>query len=75
MTVWNLGSILVHLLVGSHRFINKNVMEKFNNKPFTFEAIGIKNEKVNKFSQQTKDLLAGMLHYDPKQRTKLQELF
>jgi serine/threonine protein kinase len=75
MTVWNLGCILVHLLSSGHRLTNRSVMEKFLNKPFTFEAIGIKNEKINKLSQQTKDLLAGMLHYDAKKRIKLQALF
>lgn len=30
---------------------------------------------MTKLSQTTKDLLGGLLHYDPKQRTRLHALF
>jgi serine/threonine protein kinase len=75
MTVWNLGCILLHLIVSSHKLSNKTIMEKFKGKPFTFEAINIKSDRVNNLSTNLKDLLSVMLHYDPKRRMKLQSLF
>lgn len=75
MMVWNLGSILLHMLVGTHRLSNKDVTAKFKNKSFTFEAIGIKSDRVAKLSQATKDLLGGLLHENPLQRTRLHALF
>lgn len=75
MTVWNLGCILVHLIVGSHKLSNKTITDKFKGQPFSFEAIGIKSDRVAKLPYHIKDLLASMLHHDPKQRMKLQELF
>lgn len=42
MIVWNLGSILVEMLIGTHKFATLETMEKFKGKPFSFEALGIK---------------------------------
>jgi serine/threonine protein kinase len=75
MTVWNLGCILLHLFTSSHRLSNLDVIAKFMNKPFTFEAIGIKSDRTNKLSPATKELLGSLLHYDPNQRIKLSALF
>lgn len=75
MAVWNLGCILLQLLVGSHRLSNREVINKFKGKAFSFEAIGIKSDRIAKFSNTTKELLAGLLHHNPTKRTKLADLF
>ncbi len=75
MTVWNLGCILLHLIVSSHKLSNAEIINKFKGKPFTFEAIGIKSDRAAKLSYSIKDLLGSMLHYNPKERMKLSDLF
>lgn len=75
MTVWNLGCILLHLIVSSHKLSNKPITDKFKGQPFSFEAIGIKSDRVARLPYHIKELLASMLHHDPRKRMKLQELF
>jgi hypothetical protein len=43
MLVWNLGSLLLDLLLGggTHKLSNRNVMDKFKGESFSFEKIGI----------------------------------
>lgn len=50
MTVWNLGSILLHLILGTHRLTTKEFMKKFQDKEFSFEAMGIKSARISKIS-------------------------
>lgn len=75
MMVWNLGSLLLDMLLGSHKLSTQEVIEKFKGQPFSFEAVGIKKEIAAKFSEDTRKLLGAMLHYDPKKRMKLADFF
>ena len=42
MLVWNLGSLLVDMLLSHHKLRHKDVMDKFQGKPFSFKAVGVK---------------------------------
>jgi hypothetical protein len=75
MMVWNLGSLLLDMLLGSHKLSTQEVTEKFKGQPFSLEAVGIKKEIAAKFSEDTRKLLGSMLHYDPKKRMKLVDFF
>lgn len=50
-------------------------MNKFKGKMFTFEALGIKSERIARLSTDFKELLGGMLHHNPQKRTSLYSLF
>lgn len=71
MVVWNLGSLLVDLLLGHHKLKDKVILDKFQDKPFTFKALGVKKT----FSSEINDLLAKMLHYNKKDRMTIPEMF
>lgn len=58
MVVWNLGSILVELLLGNHKFATLQTMLKFKDQPFTFEALGIGSTVTNRFSAEIKQSLS-----------------
>ena len=75
MIVWNLGSLLLDLLLGSHKLSNIEVANKFKGQPFSFEAVGVKEEKYSHFSMEVRQLLGKLLHYDPKKRMNSEELF
>jgi DNA-binding CsgD family transcriptional regulator len=38
--VWDLGCILIHLLLGNHKLRNYEILEKFKGEPFSFKKIG-----------------------------------
>jgi hypothetical protein len=75
MIVWNMGSMLLDLLVGGHKLCTKEVMNKFRDQPFAFEAIGLSKSISGKFAESTKDLLKRLLHHNPNKRMKLKEMF
>ena len=68
MVVWNLGSILLDLLLGSHKLSTLEVANKFKGEPFSFKAIGVAESIYSKFSIEVRELLGRLLHYDPKKR-------
>ena len=65
MVVWNLGSILLDLVIGSHKLSTLDIANKFKDEPFSFKAIGISDSISEKFSNELTKLLARMLHYNP----------
>lgn len=64
MIVWNLGSLLLDILLSHHKLKDKSVLDKFKGKPFSFKALGVKKA----FSNEITELLAKMLHYNKKER-------
>ena len=72
MIVWNIGSLLLDLLLGSHRLSNKGIMDKFKNEEFSFPALGINKTIYSQFEEKTHKLLAKMLHYNPKKRMTIE---
>lgn len=75
MIVWNLGCILLEILLQSHKFSTKEAKNKIKEKPFTFKGFGL-NERVWKdFSPEVEEVLQKMLMYDPKKRMPLSVLF
>lgn len=75
MVVWNLGSILLDMLLTTHKLKNKAVIDKFAGEPFSLEKLGIGTAVSNKFSGDLKNLLGRMLHHNSKKRMTLDELF
>ncbi len=71
MIVWNLGSLLVDILLSHHRLKDLTALNKFRDQAFSFKAIGVKK----KFSKEVEDVLSRMLHYNPSKRMKYKELF
>jgi hypothetical protein len=75
MIVWNMGSLLLDLLVGGHKLCTKEVMNKFRDQEFTFEAIGFSKSVSGKYAESTKALLKRLLHHNPNKRMKLKDMF
>ena len=70
--VWDLGCILIHLLLGSHKLKSQNIVDKFKNDAFSFTKLGaLAGEK---FSPEIKDILGKMCHYSPQRRLSLANL-
>jgi hypothetical protein len=44
MVVWNLGSLLVDMLLSHHRLKDQIALNKFKDQPFSFKAIGVKKK-------------------------------
>lgn len=63
--VWNLGCILIELLLGKHKLKNLEIMDKFKNQEFSMEKIGISPKVASNFSPKIKKLLGKMCHYSP----------
>ena len=42
MVVWNIGSILIDLLAGTHVLSSKEIIKKFTDSNFDLKTIGIK---------------------------------
>jgi len=42
MIVWNLGSLLVDMLLSHHKLKDKGILDKFKGKPFSFKSLGVK---------------------------------
>jgi serine/threonine protein kinase len=70
--VWDLGCILIHLLVGSHRLKNLEMLNKFKGEEFSFLKIGVTVEK--KYSAQLKSILGKMCHYNKNKRLTVKQL-
>jgi hypothetical protein len=62
MVVWNMGSLLVDMLLGHHKLKDKTILDKFKDRPFSFRALGVKKT----FSTEVTTLLEKMLHYNKK---------
>jgi hypothetical protein len=71
MIVWNLGSLLLDILLSHHKLKDKAVLDKFKGKPFSFKALGVKKA----FSNEITELLAKMLHYNKSERMTTAEMF
>lgn len=68
-----MGSILLDLIFSVHKLKNFEILKKFKNTEFSFEAIGIKNKKL--VSNKLESILNKMLHYNSLKRMKLDEVF
>ena len=66
--VWDLGSILIHMLLGNHKLKNEKILEKFKNSTFSFEKLGAKAGK--NFSATLQKYLGLMCHYNQEKRMK-----
>ena len=42
MIVWNLGCILLELLMQNHKLSTKEIMQKFEGQAFSFKKLGMK---------------------------------
>ncbi len=71
--VWNLGSLLLDLFFSIHKLNSHDAIKCYKGKKFSLEAIRVK--KTDLFSKKLKDILGSMLHYDPKSRMKLEDVF
>jgi hypothetical protein len=69
--VWNLGSILLDMIIGSHVLNNEKVLRKFTNQEFSLKSIG-SNKKM---SYDLESRLGSMLHYNPEERMKMFEIY
>jgi hypothetical protein len=69
IVVWNLGSLLLDLFFSVHKLHSYDVLKWYKGKKFSLENIKVKKNDL--FSKKLKDILASMLHYDPKSRMKL----
>lgn len=50
MIVWNLGCILLEILLQNHKFPTKEAKDKIKNQPFTFKGFGLKENIWKDFS-------------------------
>ena len=71
--IWDLGCLLIHLLLGNHKLKNKATLSKFKNKEFSFESIGAKIGAS--YSAELRQHLGKMCHYDKDKRMKIKEFF
>ena len=56
-----------------HKLKNYDILQLYKGKKFTLENIKVK--KTDLFSKKLQNILASMLHYDPRYRMKLEEVF
>lgn len=73
IVVWNLGSLLLDMFFSVHKLKNYDILQLYKGKKFTLENIKVK--KTDLFSKKLQNILASMLHYDPRYRMKLEEVF
>lgn len=73
IVVWNLGSLLLDLFFSVHKLNSYEILQGFKGKKFNLEDIKVK--RTDLFSKKLKDILSRMLHYNPKSRMKLEEVF
>ena len=75
MLVWNLGCILLQLLVVNHKLSAKQVTDKFKGDMFTMQAVGIQSKIAANYTVDIRELLGKMLHHNPLKRMKLDAVF
>ena len=75
MVVWNLGCIMLEMLIQTHKLSTKEIMNKFQGEPFSFQKLGMKEHTYKGFSEEMHEALGKMLHFFPKKRMTLEQLF
>lgn len=71
--IWDLGCILIHLLLGNHKLKNQRNLNQFKNCEFSFQAIGANIGES--YPQELKEHLGKMCHYNMEKRMKIKEFF
>ena len=60
------------MLLGNHKLKSMNILNKWKDSSFSFEKLGAQAGK--KFSEELKQYLGRMCHYDVNKRMKVSEL-
>ena len=50
MMVWNLGCIMLEMLIQTHKLSTKEIMNKFQGEHFSFQKLGMKEHTYKGFS-------------------------